>query len=112
MSRPHPLTVDWIALDHRGVARQIHEALCAWRAGTANEAQQRIAWDAVQHVFCGIDDLSWRDDDQGGDRMANALEGRRSVALQLRRATSHSYGDLTTARKAADSSLKIVIGDK
>lgn len=92
MSETHPLSVNWTRLEREGKARAVLDALKAWRAGTANEAQQKLAWQAVQQIFCGVDALSWRDESH---RLTDALEGRRSVALQLQRATNLSYGELT-----------------
>lgn len=91
----HPLSVDWPALAAQRKARPVLEALTAWRNGEATADQQRLAWDAVQHVFCAVNGLSWHGDAEGGQRLTDALEGRRSVALQLRRATENSLQHLT-----------------
>lgn len=87
----HPLSVDWVALDKRGQAHVLLQALRAWRNGEATPEQQQMAWDAVQHIFCAVDDVTWRND----QKLQDALEGRRTVALQLRRATQQSYATLS-----------------
>lgn len=58
-------------------------ALKGLAAGTADEAQQKLALDWLIRVACGAYELSYRSDQDGGERETAFAEGRRFVGLQV-----------------------------
>jgi hypothetical protein len=57
--------------------------LRALATGTADEGQQKRAWDWIVYRASGYLDLSYRPLAQGGDRATTFAEGRRFVGGQM-----------------------------
>lgn len=62
---------------------QIIYAIRALATGTANEGQQKLAWQWIVYIASGYLDLSYRPMAQGGDRATTFMEGRRFVGGQM-----------------------------
>lgn len=62
---------------------QVIAAMRALATGTANEGQQKRAWDWIVYQASGYMDLSYRPLAQGGDRATTFMEGRRFVGAQM-----------------------------
>lgn len=58
-------------------------AFKALATGTANEGQQKHALDWLIRVAAGTYELSYRSDQDGGERETAFAEGRRFVGLQV-----------------------------
>ena len=58
------------------------EALQALQRGEAAPHQQKLALDWIINKACGSYDVSFRSDQDGGDRETAFAEGRRFVGLQ------------------------------
>jgi hypothetical protein len=60
-------------------------AIKAMAQGEATPDQQKRALDAVMYRIACMDDLSFRADDHGGERDGAFAEGKRYVALQMKK---------------------------
>lgn len=58
-------------------------AIRALASGSANEGQQKRAWDWIVYQASAVTDLSYYPNDMGGDRATSFKEGRRFVGAQL-----------------------------
>lgn len=59
-------------------------AVKAVAAGTASETQQRLFFDFVLTRLARVDEPSFAREADGGERVTNFCEGRRSVGIALR----------------------------
>lgn len=62
---------------------QIIAAVRALHSGTANEGQQKAAWDWIVYRASGYNDLSYRPGGEDGRRASDFMEGRRFVGAQM-----------------------------
>lgn len=62
--------------------------------GVASEDQQKMAWAAILHI-CGLNDLAWMPDENGGDRDTAFAAGKQHVGFQLRKLTKFPITFLT-----------------
>ena len=58
-------------------------ALRALATGTANDGQQKKAWDWIVYQVSGYNELSYRPTEAGGERATIFMEGRRFVGAQM-----------------------------
>lgn len=58
-------------------------AIRAVQSGTANEGQQKKAWDWIVYQASGYHDLSYRPGGEDGRRASDFMEGRRFVGAQM-----------------------------
>lgn len=79
-------------------------AVRACIAGTATEDQQKRAMDWIITQTCGLYDMSYRDDAEGGARATDFHEGRRFVGNSIVKMTTQVA--LLAAEKAAEGKRK------
>jgi hypothetical protein len=60
-------------------------AIQAVAKGIANEGQQRQAWEYILRTLCEIDRMTFWPGGEDGKRATDFAEGKRWVAIQLRR---------------------------
>lgn len=58
-------------------------AIRAVQSGTANEGQQKLAWNWIVYMAAGYHDLSYRPGGEDGRRASDFMEGRRFVGAQM-----------------------------
>jgi hypothetical protein len=58
-------------------------AVRALASGTANDGQQKAAWDWIVYHASGYHELSYRPTEAGGERATVFMEGRRFVGSQM-----------------------------
>jgi hypothetical protein len=58
-------------------------AIRAVQSGTANEGQQKTAWDWIVYQASAYHDLSYRPGGEDGRRASDFMEGRRFVGAQM-----------------------------
>lgn len=77
-------------------------AVKALGRGEARADQQIAALNFIIEELCRCYDLSFRPDDVGGSRETDFSEGKRFVALQIRRALTASFEDLTGRKTSGE----------
>ena len=65
------------------ISKDRARAIVATSQGVANEAQQKVAIEAILVDICGIHDISFRADEIGGERDTCFAEGKRYIASQI-----------------------------
>lgn len=75
-------------------------ALQALARGEASEKEQKRALDWIINTACGTYELSYRSDQDGGDRETAFAEGRRFVGMQVVKLVNMAPAVLQQLRKS------------
>jgi hypothetical protein len=95
-----PVVVNERGLENHSITKTQALALRAMAHGQANEEQQKLAVDTIVNKLCGLNDLSFRPDDHGGQRETDFAEGKRFVGAMVRRITTLPLELITEEEKS------------